>query len=71
MKNLMFIDKSIFWLMASINVMKHIKGMATDTLDKVLKERFESWLREKNIEPKGFFGLFFKDNSHLASFWQH
>ena len=57
--------------MASINVMKHIKGMATDTLDKVLKERFESWLREKNIEPKGFFGLFFKDNSHLASFWQH
>ena len=27
--------------------------MATDTLDKVLKERFEAWLRKRNIQVKG------------------
>ena len=26
------------------------QGMATDTLDKVLKERFESWMRAKNLD---------------------
>jgi hypothetical protein len=31
--------------------------MATDTLDKVLKERFQSWLREKDIDAKGILYL--------------
>ena len=26
------------------------QGMATDTLDKVLKERFESWMRARNLD---------------------
>ena len=26
------------------------QGMATDTLDKVLKQRFEVWLRKRNID---------------------
>ena len=31
--------------------------MATDTLDKVLKERFESWMRSKGIDLDGNFHL--------------
>ena len=29
------------------------QGMATDTLDRVLKQRFDVWMRERNLDPNG------------------